>query len=401
MQHIAVLKNTIQKYSWGSETAIAELLGLQPEPGRPMAELWMGAHPKAPSLVKTGGAWVSLEVLIEENPIDILGEPVAEKFGSRLPFLFKVLAAARPLSLQAHPSRQQALEGYERENRLGISMDAANRNYKDDNHKPECLCALTPFWAMSGFRDIGQTLHLLEKLALSGLKAQVTRLREQPDASGLKAFFRFLMTLPDDQKRKLSAEALAKALPLGSSSPVFSWMTALANEYPGDIGILCPTFLNLVELQPGEAVALPAGQLHAYLQGVGIELMANSDNVLRGGLTTKHVDVPELLDVLHFTPRSIRRLLPDPAAGCEWVYASDFEEFVLSVITVTADTDFVSPTIRGAEILLCTAGSSTITATDSGEKLTLDRGTSMLVPAAIPQYEISGDATVYKAAVPL
>ena len=401
MHHIAVLKNAIQNYSWGSETAIAELLGVKPAAGRPEAELWMGAHPKAPSLVKENGQWVSLEVLIEEHPAEILGESVAEKFDGRLPFLFKVLAAARPLSLQAHPSLEQARQGYDRENRLGIPLDAANRNYKDDNHKPECICALTPFTAMSGFREIDQTLALMDQMALKGLRTLLMQLREQPNASGLKAFFRSLMSLPDDVKHEVTTEAVAKAQPMGKSDPALSWVVALAEAYPGDIGILSPLFLNLVELQPGEAVALPAGQLHAYLEGVGIELMANSDNVLRGGLTPKHVDVPELLDVLHFAPLKIRRLLAEPATSGERVYASSFAEFVLSTITVTTATVYTSQDQRSAEILLCTAGAATITETDSGKLLPLNRGVSVLVPASVKQYSISGDATVYKAAVPL
>ncbi len=401
MHHVAVLQNTIQNYSWGSETAIATLLGVQPETGIPQAELWMGAHPKAPSQAKVDDRWVSLEALIAENPKAVLGEPVVEKFGPRLPFLFKVLAAARPLSLQAHPSLQQARAGYARENQLGIALDAANRNYKDDNHKPECICALTPFWALSGFRPIDQTLHLLDTLDLSGLRDPVKQLRAAPDASGLKAFFHTLMMLAEEVKRDVSAEAAAKAAPISEKEPVFSWMMALACEYPGDIGVLSPVFLNLLQLQPGEAVMLPAGQLHAYLEGVGIELMANSDNVLRGGLTPKHVDVPELLDVLHFEPLSIRRLLPDAAIAGEGVYASDFEEFVLSIITVTAGVNFNSPANRSVEILLCTAGSAVITETEGGENLPLEKGMSVLVPAAVNQYEITGDATVYKAAVPM
>ena len=401
MHHIAVLKNTIQNYSWGSETAIAELLGVKPKPGTPQAELWMGAHPKAPSLVKDNDQWTSLEALIDKHPKEILGQSVKERFGGRLPFLFKVLAAARPLSLQAHPSLEQARQGYDRENRLGIPLDAPNRNYRDDNHKPECICALTTFWAMSGFREIDQSLELMDRLDLEGLRDLVKTLQQQPDAFGRKAFFRSLMSLPDDVKREVTTEAVARALTLGSKEPAYSWMVTLAEAYPGDIGILSPTFLNLIELQPGEAVALPAGQLHAYLKGVGIELMANSDNVLRGGLTPKHVDVPELLDVLDFAPLRIERLLPEPEASGERVYASSFAEFVLSAITVTAATVYTSPTRRSAEILLCTAGASTITDIDGGKHLPLNQGVSVLVPASVKQYTLSGDATVYKAAVPL
>ncbi len=401
MHHIAELKNTIQNYSWGSETAIAELLGVKPAAGRPEAELWMGAHPKAPSLVKDNGQWISLEALIEEHPEEILGQSVREQFGGRLPFLFKVLAAAQPLSLQAHPSLEQARQGYDRENRQGIPLDAPNRNYKDDNHKPECICALTTFWAMSGFREIDQTLELMERLGLEGLKDLVKKLQRQPNASSLKAFFRSLMSLPDRDKGEVTTEAAARAVALGNSEPAFPWVVTLAEAYPGDIGILSPMFLNLIELQPGEAVALPAGQLHAYLEGVGIELMANSDNVLRGGLTPKHVDVPELLDVLRFAPLKIQPLLPETAAHGERVYASSFAEFVLSTITVTAATVYTSQTRRSAEILLCTAGEANITELDSAKHLPINQGVSVLVPASVKQYTISGDATVFKAAVPL
>ena len=401
MQGIAVLKNTILNYSWGSETAIAQLLGRKPQPGTPQAELWMGAHPKAPSLAMVDGRWVPLQALIAEHPEDILGRPAVKKFGGRLPFLFKVLAAARPLSLQAHPSLQHARDGYEREERLGIALDADERNYKDDNHKPECICALTPFWALSGFRPVEQILQLLARLDLPTLNDARLQLQDRPNASGLKAFFRTLMTLPPDAKRGLSAAAADQAAGIKENQPVFSWMAALSRAYPGDVGIFSPLLLNLVQLQPGEAAALPAGQLHAYLEGVGIELMANSDNVLRGGLTPKHVDVAELLAVLRFEPRPVRRLLPAPAVGGERIYASDFEEFVLSVITVTAGRPFVSSRVRSVEILLCTAGSSTVTEAGSGEKLPLDKGTAVLVPAALRQYEIAGEATVYKATVPL
>ncbi|MBW2576423.1 MAG: mannose-6-phosphate isomerase, class I, partial [Deltaproteobacteria bacterium] len=164
------MRNTVQEYAWGSYTAIPELLGNVSPAKVPQAELWMGAHPKAPSMVKCGGDWKSLLELIEKNPQDILGEKVAEKFDNSLPYLFKVLAAAKPLSIQAHPSRDQAKQGFERENRQGIPIDAFNRNYKDDNHKPECICALTLFWALNGFRKISGILTLMEKICTHGLR---------------------------------------------------------------------------------------------------------------------------------------------------------------------------------------------------------------------------------------
>ena len=401
MRHIGILKNTIQNYSWGSETAIAELLGDTPRPGVPQAELWMGAHPKAPSQVKIGKHWKSLETLIAENPIDILGARVADKFGGRLPFLFKVLAAAEPLSLQAHPNLTQAREGFARESRLGIPLDAANRNYKDDNHKPECICAMTPFWALSGFRPIEQTLLLLNQLELHTLRAAIEKLRANPDSSGLRAFFYALMTMSDEDRIATTKKAAAKAANLADTDPAFEWTAALARSYPDDIGILSSMYLNLVELQPGQALMLPAGQLHAYLDGVGIELMANSDNVLRGGLTPKHVDAAQLLDVLDFTPRIIRRLSPEPDSSGERVYTSDFEEFVLSTLQLAKGRHYISPAPRSVEVLLCTAGSSVITETDGETALPLEKGTSVLIPAALSRYEITGEATIFKAAVPL
>ena len=163
MKTIGILKNTVQDYAWGSLTAIPELLG-QPATGSPQAELWMGAHPKAPSQVYHDGKWESLLQVIEAHPADVLGKEAAEKFGGKLPYLFKVLAAAKPLSIQAHPNSHQAKEGFARENRLGISLMASNRNYKDDNHKPECICALTRFWGMNGFRRIPEITKYLGSL---------------------------------------------------------------------------------------------------------------------------------------------------------------------------------------------------------------------------------------------
>jgi len=285
MKTIGLLKNTIQEYAWGSYTAIPELLGCESPAQAPQAELWLGAHPKAPSMVNCNGRWVSLLELIEQSPEDILGEKVAQRFDNRLPYLFKVLAAAKPLSIQAHPSRTQAKQGFARENRLRIPLDAANRNYKDDNHKPECICALTPFWALNGFRNISDILSLLEKTCHQGLETEITNLREKPDSQGLKRFFHELMTMEPPRQKQVINDALSYAQKHIQEDKVFEWMIHLHNEYPADIGVFAPVILNLICLEPGQAMFLPSGEMHAYLDGVGIELMANSDNVLRGGLT--------------------------------------------------------------------------------------------------------------------
>jgi mannose-6-phosphate isomerase len=401
MKNIGILNNTVQEYAWGSYTAIPKLLGNDSPTNTPQAELWMGAHPKAPSKVKLNGEWMSLMKLIEKNPKDILGKVVAEKYNNRLPYLFKVLAAAKPLSIQAHPSQAQAKEGFIRENSLGITFDANNRNYKDDNHKPECICALTFFWALNGFRKISGILALLEKICPQGLKSDLNNLRVEPNSLGLKKFFQAIMTMGRAQQNQIIADAIINAQKFTEEDQAYKWMIDLHNEYPADIGVFSPILLNLICLKPGQAMFLPAGELHAYLDGVGIELMANSDNVLRGGLTPKHVDVPELLNVLNFEERELDILSPIVSNECERIYSSCAEEFVLSVITLKRDLTCYSPTNRSVEILLCTDGEAIITDLGNNDKLAFDRGKSIIIPSAVKKYCIEGNATLYKAAVPV
>ncbi|MCK5192838.1 MAG: mannose-6-phosphate isomerase, class I, partial [Desulfobulbaceae bacterium] len=268
MKNIGILNNTVQEYEWGSYTAIPELLGNDSPANTPQAELWMGAHPKAPSKVKLNGEWMSLMKLIEKNPKDILGKVVAEKYNNRLPYLFKVLAAAKPLSIQAHPSLAQAKEGFIMENSLGIPFDANNRNYKDDNHKPECICALTFFWALNGFRKISGILALLEKICPQGLKSDLNNLRGEQNSLGLKKFFQAIMTMGRAQQNQIIADAIINAQKFTEDDQAYKWMIDLHNEYPADIGVFSPILLNLICLKPGQAMFLPAGELHAYLDGV-------------------------------------------------------------------------------------------------------------------------------------
>ena len=400
MQKIGILKNTVQDYAWGSFTAISELLGKQSPSEEPQAELWMGAHPKAPSIVIYNGEQIPLPELIEKNPEDILGIGVANRFNNRLPYLFKVLAAAKPLSIQAHPDLKQAMEGFERENNLGLPLNAYNRNYKDYNHKPECICALTTFWALNGFRNISDILSRMEKICRQGLKEELDDLRERSNSQGLKSFFNALTTMDYKRQKQVVGDAIIEAQKLSEEDPVFKWMINLYHEYPSDIGVLFPILLNLICLEPGQAMFLPAGELHSYLDGVGIELMANSDNVLRGGLTPKHVDVPELMQVLNFKEKEIDILLPVKINDCESVYQCRTEEFVLSVLSVKEGFGYNSPTKRSVEILLCTDGKGAITGPGEDDKLFIAKGMSVIIPAAVEKYKIEGDAILYKAAVP-
>lgn len=401
MKTIGLLKNTVQEYAWGSYTAIPELLGKDSPSNRPHAELWMGAHPKSPSMVNCEGKWTSLIELIKNNPIDILGEKTANRYGNRLPYLLKVLAAAKPLSIQAHPSLKQASAGFERENSLGIPMNAFNRNYKDDNHKPECICALTPFWALNGFRKISDILSLLEKICPQSFNKELDDLRNQPDHVGLKRFFNDLMAMDSDRQKLLINDAVKNAQKLSEHNQVFEWMLNLHNEYQEDIGIFSPVILNLICLEPGQAMFLQAGELHAYLDGVGIELMANSDNVLRGGLTPKHVDVPELLKVLNFEEREIDILSAQKRSNCEYVYLTPADEFELSVITDDKSINYTSSEKRSIEIILCTDGEATIKDIGKNVSVALVKGVSVVIPASVERYGIKGEGTFYKASVPI
>jgi mannose-6-phosphate isomerase len=400
MESISLLKNTVQDYAWGSYTHIPELFGLGSSAQKPQAELWMGAHPKAPSMVKYLEWWSPLDALIAKYPQKILGKAVAVKFDNRLPYLFKVLAAAKPLSLQAHPSLSQAKAGFSRENDLGISFNAPHRNYKDASHKPECICALTPFWALNGFRKIAEIISLFELIDSTGMQPYLRILKDFPNSQGLKNFFQDLMNLEPEQKKQVTEEAVAEARKRSPENPIFKWMMELSVAYPADIGILSPIYLNLVCLQPGEAMFLPAGELHAYLEGMGIELMANSDNVLRGGLTPKHVDVEELLKVLNFKERNIEVLTPRLSKDGERIYPSAAEEFVLSVITVKKGTTFDSSINRSVELMICTQGEATIADFTKNDAIRLKQGTSVIIPAATARYRIEGEAMLYKAAVP-
>ena len=401
MTGICLLKNTVQEYAWGSYTAIPELLGNASPANTPQAELWMGAHPKAPSKVKCNGKWRSLLELIDKNSQDILGGKVAQKYKNRLPYLFKVLAAAKPLSIQAHPSLDQAGEGFERENRLGIPLDASNRNYKDDNHKPECICALTFFWALNGFRKIPDMISLLDKICPPGLKKDFDRFRQQPNSGGLKEFFKSMMIMDRTTQKQIVNDAVKNADQLKDKNNAYQWIIDLHGEYPSDIGVLSPIILNLICLEPGQAMFLPAGTLHAYLDGVGIELMANSDNVLRGGLTPKHVDVKELLNVLNFEERDVNILKMEKINPCEHRFESHAQEFSLSVIAVKTDIDYYSPDKRCVEIVLCTDGDAVVVDLSENKSVHIKKGMSLLIPAIVEKYSIKGNAVFYKAAVPI
>ena len=397
-----LLDNPVRPYAWGSRAVIAALLG-QPVPSpHPQAELWLGAHPADPSrLVTATGTSRSLLDAVREDPDGMLGPQRAGYWDGRLPFLLKVLAAEEPLSLQAHPSAQQAAAGFAREEARGIGRDAPERNYRDPSHKPELICALTEFHALVGFRDAQETVRLLRALAVDDLAAHVELLAGDPNQDGMRALFTTWITLPQNALDKLvpavqegcvrllqqfaeqGVDAAGKRFGAPGYGEYFDaearTVLELSERYPGDGGVLAALLLNRVTLAPGEALYLPAGNLHSYLSGAGIELQANSDNVLRGGLTPKHVDVPELLRVLDFRcgPERVRRGEID---GPWTQYDTPAEEFRLSRLDWTEPAPAVGLPDGGGRILLCTEGAAAVEG--DGQAMTLRRGQSLWLSAA-------------------
>lgn len=380
-----LLDNPIRPYPWGSRTAIPALLGVEPT-GEPQAELWMGAHPSSPSVLVGRGS--SLLDVIQADPAGELGSACFAEFGPRLPFLLKVLAAEEPLSLQVHPDREQARLGFERENTAGIPLDAPHRNYKDPYAKPEMMCALTPFEALAGFRAPEQTLDLVGLLGVPRLDELVAPLRAAPDGTGLRSVFMTLMNAPAEQRRALVAQVLDACSRI--DHPAASMVSWLGQRYPDDPGVVAALLLNHVRLAPGEAIYLPAGNLHAHLAGVGVEILANSDNVLRGGLTTKHVDVPELMGVLDFTPITPEILGPDHSG----VYPTPAREFRLARYEVGSWAETrLEPT--GPQILLCVEGQVLVRG-ETG-KVTLTKGRSAYAGAHDGVVYLSGQGVVFRA----
>ncbi|MGW0712033.1 mannose-6-phosphate isomerase, class I [Streptomyces sp. NPDC002643] len=378
------LDNTVRPYAWGSATAIPNLLGVAPT-GEPQAEMWMGAHPGAPSRTGRG----PLNEVIDEAPERELGIQTVEKFGPRLPFLLKILAAGAPLSLQVHPNLEQAREGYEDEERRGIPIDAGHRNYKDANHKPELICALTEFDGLCGFRDPLRAADLLAGLDVDSLKPYVDLLHAHPEEAALREVLTAILGADPEAMTTTVNEAAAACARLGGEYTPYA---EIAHHYPGDPGVIAAMLLNHVRLQPGEALFLGAGIPHAYLNGLGVEIMANSDNVLRCGLTPKHVDVPELLRIVRFEATDPGVLRPEASPEGEEVYETPIDEFRLSRHLLPEGGTARDLTRATPQILLCTAGT-----VRAGEH-TLAPGQSVFVLAG-ETVEVSGTGTLFRATV--
>ncbi|WP_260864490.1 mannose-6-phosphate isomerase [Citrobacter sp. Marseille-Q6884] len=377
------LINSVQNYAWGSKTALTELYGIANPSQQPMAELWMGAHPKSSSQVQNAdGQAISLREVIDQDKSALLGDAVAKRFGE-LPFLFKVLCAAQPLSIQVHPNKHNSELGFAKENAAGIPMDAAERNYKDPNHKPELVFALTPFLAMNAFREFKDIMALLQPV--SGAHPAIAHFLQEPSAERLSYLFASLLNMQGEEKSRALA-VLKSALNSQQGEP---WQTIrlIANVYPDDSGLFSPLLLNVVKLNPGEAMFLFAETPHAYLQGVALEVMANSDNVLRAGLTPKYIDIPELVANVKFEAKPADQLLTTPVkTDGELDFPIPVDDFAFSLHELSADEATVSQ--QSAAILFCIEGEAVLRKGE--QRLVLKPGESAFISANESPVNVSG-----------
>ncbi len=394
-----LLRGAVQHYAWGGRELIPSLLGVENPAGRPFAELWLGAHPAAPALLETPGGPLPLDRYIAARPAETLG-PAAPLFENRLPFLLKVLDARSMLSIQVHPDKRQAEEGFRRENGAGVPPGAPHRNYKDPNHKPEVHVALSEFWMLHGFRPLDEILRL------AGRYPELSPLMSER-AAGLREIYTRAMSLPQASVDALLNPLIARleqGPPPAKHSPDY-WALRAAREFPlpgggRDRGLFSIYLLNLLRLEPGEGTYQPAGVPHAYLEGATVELMANSDNVLRAGLTPKHVDVDELLRAVSFECGAPEILRGVPVSAAETAYRTAAEEFELSRLALAPGASCAGVSARGPEILLAIEGQALLRA--GNRTLDLPRGKAAFVPYGC-RYVLEGSpagALLFKAALP-
>ena len=389
------ISNTPRPYAWGSTTAIAEQLGRVPS-GGPEAELWLGAHPGSPSRIlcpeKTTGA-TDLAQWIAADPTAALAEL------DRLPFLMKLLAAGAPLSLQAHPTAQQAREGFRRDNDAGLPIDAPNRNYRDEYPKPEVIYALSEtFDALCGFRAVSELIHIVDEL-LALETADIAPLdhlaRRASEPEPLRPLVGWLLDGGADVEQLVASVSALAEHPSAAAIPGMAVVATLTEEYPGDAGIVVSLMLNHVTLRRGEALYLPAGNIHAYVRGLGVEVMASSDNVLRGGLTPKHIDVPELMSVLDFRELPVPYLRPTcPMPGLE-VFTPDVDDFRLVRYDGSASAS-AGCKLNGPAIAICTAGAVTVGGAHT-DGVKLARGESVYITPDEGSVAFSGAGEIFMA----
>ncbi|WP_369173387.1 mannose-6-phosphate isomerase, class I [Streptomyces sp. R28] len=391
-----LLQPVVQPYAWGSRHVIADIQGRPTPSAGPEAELWMGAHPSAPSGVIRGGRETTLDAVVAADPGLELGAECQGRFGGRLPFLLKILAAETALSIQVHPNRAQAEAGFAAEQGQG-----GTRTYVDDWPKPEILCALTPFEVLAGFRDVREAADILGGLGLAELRPVSEALRDGGGPERVTEALRLVLTWPEQERPGLLDAVVSACARLaeesGAHMAAYDAVVRMAVDHPGDIGLLASLLFRHLILNPGEALFMPAGGLHAYIKGVGVELLANSDNVLRAGLTPKHMNIPELLRIVDPTvdvPVLQPRVLPGSSAVA--VYDSTAPEFRLYQFSLRGE--LVDVLDGGPRIVLCVEGDAVLRDA-GGSEVKLGRGESCFLSAADAAVTVMGEATLFVATV--
>jgi len=376
------MNNVIKDYAWGSRDSLRTLFNIENIENTAQAELWMGAHPNGCSIIKSNNNDVLLSDFIKRDMSLVLGSKTALEFNG-LPFLFKVLAADSALSIQIHPNKEQAEKGFSYENSKGINLNAYDRNYKDKNHKPELVFALTDFKAMNGFRPINEIITHFTRLNCKTVNPFLDELILLNNEDGLKEFVVSIMNLSGADK-KILLESLFSCM---QDYDEYELIKELSLQYPSDIGVVFLLLLNVLTLEPGSAMYIEAGTPHAYIRGTALEIMANSDNVLRAGLTPKHVDIDEISTKANFKSVVCSSLKIDPLTLAEGhesypIVVDDFKFDIFKTI-VNRNIDCTS-----AEILFCIDGELELYNDETQDKLKIKKGESVFIPASTNHYRI-------------
>ncbi|HVR30228.1 MAG TPA: mannose-6-phosphate isomerase, class I [Thermoanaerobaculia bacterium] len=403
------LRGSIKTYAWGSRTVLAGLTGRTAPAHEPEAELWIGAHERGASEIVSNGAWVSLRETIARDPVGLLGASEVGRFGSELPFLLKLLAIERPLSLQVHPDRTEAAAGYERERAAGIAPE--DGSYRDARHKPELIVALEPVWALQGVLEPDAIRGRFAEAGVVSFGRETERLARQ-GAAGLRGFLGTLLGLAGEKRSRVLAEARfagerarRKAATTRSAAtpnedsrddPLF-WLGRLLELHPEDPAALAPLFLHLVHLAPEQGLFQAPGVLHCYLEGAGVEVMASSDNVVRAGLTAKPIDLAEILAVADTTPVEPVTIRPREVSPGVARYPAAAEEFQLLRLEATSLRAMALVAPEALLLGICTRGEGHIAAPSRGEALALTSGRAFAVRPGAGTLRLDGDLRVYAA----
>jgi mannose-6-phosphate isomerase len=381
MTKVYKLDNQIKNYEWGSSCLIPQFLGMKDYKQMPYAEMWMGTHSGAPSQIA------------DLNKPNSDKKKYLKELSGDLPFLFKLIAVEKQLSIQAHPNKEQAVEGYRQEEEAGLALNAPRRNYKDANHKPEILCALSPFTLLAGFRENEQIKSSLESFVIMfpQLKEIIVPLIKAVNTGSLAVFFRIIFNLSNPEREYINDIILEKEIFENSgviSQEQWKLVREFASQYPGDPAILSPLYLNLIALEPGQAIYVPPGILHSYSKGFGVELMAASDNVLRSGLTPKYIDIPQLMSIVDYRPYMPEIITPDSSSW--FCYQTACKEFILALMRGGSGSENIFPA-KGPAICIVTEGEL------AADGINIKKGESFFIPAGEESIVLKGNYSLFAA----